>query len=232
MWISGTSWPTQSGSSEVPRIEAREVYRFFHNGDAETFALRGVSMALEGGELVALVGPSGSGKSTLLACLAGLDTPDGGTVLVDREPISRRSEAAKCALRARRIGILMQSGNLFEHLTVAQNIHLQQRMAEPTTRTSNLADRLGISSRRDALPSELSGGEAARAGLAVALAGGADILICDEPTAEVDSLTEGAILGILKAERDRGAAILIATHSPALAAAADRTLSMVDGRLV
>jgi putative ABC transport system ATP-binding protein len=215
----------------VARLEAHEIYRFFHNGDTETVALRGINLALEAGELVVLIGPSGSGKSTLLACLAGLDDPDGGTVLVEGERLSRQPKRVGAALRARRFGILMQSGNLFEHLSVMDNIRLQQRLAGVKLGTSDWPDRLGIGDRRSALPSELSGGEAARAGLAVALAGGADILICDEPTAEVDSATEEAMLDVLKGRRDDGAAVLIATHSRTLAAAADRTLSIADGRL-
>ena len=135
--------------------------------------------------MVALVGPSGSGKSTLLACLGGRDTPHGGTVLLDDEPVTRRPERVRSALRAKRMGILLQSGNLFEHLSVHDNIGLQRRLARVKTAPSQLTARLGIADRQAALPSELSGGEAARAGLAVALVSGADLLLCDEPTAKV-----------------------------------------------
>src|SRR5712664_2011785 len=110
----------------APALEARELYRFFHSGDDETFALRGVSMSLGAGEVVAVVGPSGSGKSTLLACLAGLDEPDGGHVVVAGNRITRRDEATRAGLRARWIGMLLQSGNLIEHLSVAQNVQAAQ----------------------------------------------------------------------------------------------------------
>ena len=116
----------------MARLCAAELYRFFHNGDAETVALRGVSLTLEVGEFVALVGPSGSGKSTLLACLAGLDNPDGGTVSIDGERLSRRPESATAAIRARSIGMLMQSGNLLEHLTVEENVRSHSRRLKPT----------------------------------------------------------------------------------------------------
>src|SRR5215471_13039756 len=108
--------------SAQPLLHAKELYRFFHAGDDETFALRGVSLTVQAGEMVAVVGPSGSGKSTLLACLAGLDEPDGGHVLIAGQRITRRHEATRAALRARWIGILLQSGNLLEHLSVTQNI--------------------------------------------------------------------------------------------------------------
>jgi putative ABC transport system ATP-binding protein len=113
----------------VPMIEARELYRFYHVGDDETLALRGVSMEVHAGEIVAVVGPSGSGKSTLMACLAGLDEPDGGFVFLYGERLTRREERVRTAMRARMIGILLQSGNLFDHLTVEQNVRLKMRLA-------------------------------------------------------------------------------------------------------
>ena len=112
-----------------PPLEARELYRFFHSGDDETFALRGVSLDIAVGEMVAFVGPSGSGKSTLLNCLAGLDEPDGGSVRVAGERLTRRSEAERARLRAGGIGILPQSANLLDHLSVAENVGFARRLA-------------------------------------------------------------------------------------------------------
>src|SRR5690349_11129900 len=103
-------------------LETTELYRFFHAGDEEVVALRGVTIKLEAGAFTALQGPSGSGKSTLIACLAGIDEPDGGMVSVLGERLTRRPEPERSGLRARYFGVLMQSGNLFEHLTVANNI--------------------------------------------------------------------------------------------------------------
>ena len=155
-----------------PAIEARELYRFYHVGDDETQALRGVSMEVNAGEIVAVVGPSGSGKSTLMACLAGLDEPDGGFVYINGERLTRRDEKTRTSLRARSIGILLQSGNLFDHLTVRQNVRLKMHLARQIddARISEVLDLVGISKRSHAYPAHLSGGEAARAGLAVALA--------------------------------------------------------------
>src|SRR5258708_7430598 len=110
-------------------LDAHDLYRFYHAGDDETLALRGVSLAVEAGELVAITGPSGSGKTTLLACLAGLDEPDGGMVRIAGKPLSRRSEQERTRLRARSIGMLFQSVNLIQHLTVTGNVLLAQRLA-------------------------------------------------------------------------------------------------------
>lgn len=212
-------------------LQGFELYRFYHVGDDETAALKGVDIRVNAGELVALMGPSGSGKSTLLSCLAGLDEPDGGHVEIMGQRLSRRSEATRARLRARHIGMLMQSANLFDHLTVASNIALQITLSGKGNRGS-LLQRLGIGEHADALPSQLSGGEAARAGLAVALAADPDILICDEPTAEVDADTECRILDFLAERRRAGCAVLVATHSASLARQADRVLSLKDGRIV
>jgi putative ABC transport system ATP-binding protein len=217
-----------------PVLEARELYRFYHAGPEETLALRGVSVAVRAGEIVAVVGPSGSGKSTLLACLAGLDEPDGGTVTVAGEVMTRRSETERAGLRARRIGMLFQSANLLEAFTVDGNVALAQRLAgnpDSTGRAALLAG-LGLAARSGAYPAELSGGEAARAGLAVALANDPPVILADEPTGEVDGAAEASVLSLLRARADAGAAIVVVTHSPVVAAAADRTVALFDGRVV
>ena len=218
----------------APVLEARSLYRFFHAGDEETLALRGVSLAVQTGELVAVVGPSGSGKSTLLACMAGLDEPDGGTVLVAGERLSRRPEPERAALRARRIGLLFQSGNLLDHLTVLQNVALAQRVAgrPDRDRVAALLDALGLAGRAGARPAELSGGETARAGLAVALANDPSLVLADEPTGELDAGNEARVLDLLEARAAAGGAVVVATHSPAVAMAAGRTVRLEDGRVL
>lgn len=216
-----------------PAIEARELYRFYHIGDEETLALRGVSLIVNPGEMVAVVGPSGSGKSTLMACLAGLDEPDGGFVYVNGERLTRRDEAARTLIRSRMIGLLLQSGNLFDHLTVRQNVALKMRFAgqSDAARIDEVLELVGIGARSHAYPSQLSGGEASRAGLAVVLAPRPPIIIADEPTGEVDSETEQGILAIFDRHRADGWASLIVTHSEAIAARADRTVRLEDGRV-
>ncbi|MBZ9982552.1 MULTISPECIES: ABC transporter ATP-binding protein [unclassified Mesorhizobium] len=214
-------------------LDAHELYRFFHIGDDETAALRGVSFQLSAGEIVALTGPSGSGKSTLLACVTGLDEPDGGHVEVGGMRLTRRSEPERTRFRAANFGILLQSGNLFGHLSVEQNVRLQMLLAAKPDekRIGALLESVGLSHRARAFPTELSGGETARAGLAVALAADPPILVADEPTAEVDRDTESGLIEQFEARREAGLATLLATHSKALAQRADRIIRLRDGRI-
>ncbi len=214
-------------------LEARDLYRFYHAAADETLALRGVSIAVEAGEIVAVTGPSGSGKSTLLACLAGLDEPDGGSVSIDGETISRRPEATRSAIRARNVGVLFQTSNLLQHLTVAENVRFAQQLAgrHPVTQVHTILDRLGIAERARARPAELSGGELARAGLAVALANRPKVLLADEPTGELDHVNAVRLIAQLRDCARSGTATVVVTHSPALATEADRVVGLRDGRI-
>ena len=214
-------------------LEARDLYRFFHTGDDEVIALRGVGLTVLPGEIVAVMGPSGSGKSTLLNCLTGLDEPDAGMVTLGGARLSRQPEAARAALRARSLGILMQSGNLFAHLSLADNIRLQMQLGgmDDAARPEGLLDSVGLAHRGFARVTQLSGGETARAGLAVALACNPPVLIADEPTAEVDAATESRLIAQFEARRADGQATLIATHSEGLARRADRVLRLKDGMI-
>jgi putative ABC transport system ATP-binding protein len=216
-----------------PALEARSLYRFYRAGDEETLALQGVSLRLEAGEFVAVAGPSGSGKSTLLACLAGMDNPDGGSVHIAGQRISHRPEPERARIRARHIGMLFQNANLLDHLTVAQNLSLVRSLAGPAHRADrpDLLNLLGLSERAAAYPGQLSGGELARAGLAIALANHPAALLADEPTGELDSVTESRVLDLLSIAAAGGTAILVASHSPAVAAAAARVIRLDDGRV-
>src|SRR3954463_2221419 len=122
----------------VAALQAHDLYRFYHTGDDETLALRGVSLAVEQGEIVAVMGPSGSGKSTLLACLAGLDEPDGGWVAIAGTRLTRRPQPVRARLRAKRIGILLQSGNLLDDLSIEQNLMMAQMFAGSSQREKAL----------------------------------------------------------------------------------------------
>jgi putative ABC transport system ATP-binding protein len=220
----------------TPVLEATNLYRFFHAGDDETLALQGVSLALEPGELVAVTGPSGSGKSTLLACLAGLDEPDGGVVRVEGERLSRRPEEERARVRARRIGMLFQQANLVSHLSVADNITVAQKLAGDgaggAAWRDEVLERCGIAGRAHARASQLSGGELARAGLAVALGNQPKVLLADEPTGELDEATAQRVLDLLHGQAAAGAAVLIVTHSPEVAGLAHREIRLRDGKVV
>jgi putative ABC transport system ATP-binding protein len=215
-------------------LEANDLYRFYHTGGDETLALRGVSLRVARGEIVAVIGPSGSGKSTLLACLAGIDEPDGGTVTVMNRRMSHRPESERAALRAAHIGVMLQSGNLFDGLTTRANVWLQMTVARKPdkVRATELIDRVGLAHRSGARIETLSGGEEARAALAVALATNPALLLADEPTGEVDGETESRLLELFRERRERGGAMLVVTHSQALASQADRVLHLRDGRIV
>jgi putative ABC transport system ATP-binding protein len=192
-----------------------------------------VSLRVDAGEMVSIVGPSGSGKSTLLACLAGLETPDGGVVRINGTAFSRSSEAQRARLRSRDVGILLQAGNLLERHTVAENVEMARRLAGAPDRraTAELLEQLGLLDKAHALPATLSGGESARAGLAVALANHPDVVLADEPTGELDSSTATAVMALLRARARAGAAVVIVTHNRALSDAGDRVIAIRDGVL-
>ncbi len=215
-------------------LTASNLFRFYHAGDDETLALRGVSLTVEAGEVVAVTGPSGSGKSTLLACLAGLDEPDGGVVHIDAERLSRRPEQERARLRARSIGMLFQSANLVPHMSVSGNVRLAQQLAgrADAARAAKIIDSVGLSARARWYPSQLSGGENARAGLAVALANDPPVLLADEPTGEVDHDTALQLMDLLRARATAGGAVVVVTHNADVADSADRIVRLADGTVV
>ncbi|MFF1705513.1 ABC transporter ATP-binding protein [Streptomyces sp. NPDC058252] len=222
----------ESAAETEDALSARKLYRFFRAGEEETLALRGVSLRVRRGETVAVVGPSGAGKSTLLSCLAGLDEPSGGEVRVGGVRISHRPETERARLRARHIGVLLQTRNLVAHLNVRDNISLAHSAVRgrPAASTRDLLDQVGLAGRAHALPRQLSGGVLAGAGLAVALANSPDVLLADEPTGELDGHTERLILQMLRDRAAVGCAVLIVTHSAEAVRVADRVITLDDGR--
>jgi putative ABC transport system ATP-binding protein len=218
--------------SEDAVLDASGLHRFFRRGGEEVAALRDVSLTLRPGELVAVVGPSGSGKSTLLNLLAGLDDPDGGAVAVAGEQMSHAGPTRQARLRGRAVGVLTQTSGLVEHLDLAGNLALARsfRTRRPTDDPDLLAA-VDLGERRHARPSTLSGGETARADLAVALTGGPRLLLADEPTAEISEAEEATVLRLLRTLQPADGATLVVTHSPVVARAADRVVELVDGKV-
>jgi putative ABC transport system ATP-binding protein len=235
----------------APVLEARGLHRFFFKGEeSEVAALKDVSFLVNVGEFIAVVGPSGSGKSTLLNLVAGLDNPDGGTVLINGERLSHRDAGALAMIRGCAIGVLTQTSGLIDHLSVVGNVHLAARLRRRARRSGlarslhfddqgtrpspldshQLLAAVGLANRMHARPSTLSGGETARANLAVALAGGPSVLLADEPTAEISRGEEQAVLDLLDSVRPPDGVTVVVTHSAVVARRADRVIELVDGR--
>jgi len=215
-------------------LEAVDLYKFYHASDEETLALRGVSLCVRRGQIVALKGPSGSGKSTLLACASGIIEPDGGYVRVSGTRITRKTDMERASIRAAKMGIMLQSDSLFDQLTVRENLIMKMWLAGniDLSRIAAVSEALGIGNLLHSLPSRISGGEASRAALALAIITDPDILIADEPTGEVDAETEKQLIKLLESYRAKGGTALIATHSDSLAERADRVIHLRDGRII
>src|SRR5258705_8541687 len=219
-------------------VEATGIYHIYRERSVETVALRGARLVLEPGSWTSLTGPSGSGKSTLLQILAGLLAPTAGAVLVDGEDLTRMTPDERARCRRRRIGVVMQRDNLHPDFDVAGNVALPLRLdGRPVhairERVDTLLDEVGLADRRHQLAGQISGGEAQRAAVAVALAAQPGVLLADEPTGELDEQTAEAVLDLLEATRAaHGTAILTVTHNPAVAERAGRSLVMPDGLVV
>jgi putative ABC transport system ATP-binding protein len=218
-------------------IEAKVLKRTFGKGDAEVCALRGVDIAVETGEFVAIMGPSGCGKSTLLNCLAGLDRPSEGEVWLDGDRIDAYSESKLARMRRRKVGFVFQFYNLIPTLSVGENVELPLRLAGRGRRkarriANELLDQLGITGKRNTAPALLSGGEQQRVALARALANQPAIVFADEPTGNLDSASARDVLALLRGAREQGQTLLVVTHDARVAAAADRVINLRDGLVV
>lgn len=218
-----------------PLVQVEALSKAYREGAAETLVLDGAGFELARGETISLVGASGAGKSTLLAVLAGLMLPDSGAVRLDGEDITAMDEGDRAGLRARRIGVVLQNDNLIPFLTAAENVALAIELAgveRPGERARAQLVALGLGERLDDLPRRLSGGEAQRASLAVALANEPDLLLADEVTAELDAANAERMLDvILAASRDRGLTVLLVTHSSELAERTERRLRLAGGKV-
>src|SRR5262245_42399204 len=216
-------------------VEAREVWRRYGSDQNVVDAVRGVSLTVAAGELVAVMGPSGSGKSTLMHMLAGLDRPTSGEITIAGTPISRLGDNALTKLRRDHIGFVFQFFNLLPMLTAGENILLPLSIAgrkpergwvEEVVRT------VGLESRLSHRPSELSGGQQQRVAIARAVVARPTVMFADEPTGNLDSATSGEILELLRRSVDEyGQTTVMVTHDPAAAAIADRVLFLADGQI-
>jgi len=221
----------------TPLVEVAGVHRTFGRGPAAVHALRGVSLTVAPGELVALVGRSGSGKTSLLNLVGGLDRPDAGTVRVAGTDVGALDDDGLVALRRDVVSSVFQTFGLVPVLTAAENVGVPLRLrrvpaAEREQRVARLLDLVGLTPHATQRPDELSGGQQQRVALARALAGSPRLLVADEPTGQLDRETGLAVMalvrGVVEAE---GVAALVSTHDPVMVALADRVVHVVDGQL-
>lgn len=204
-------------------------------GEQVLFIIKDVDIHVNAGEFVVIMGKSGSGKSTLLGLLAALDYPDSGSVMLGEHQLSTLDEDALALIRQREMGFVFQSFHLLPTLSVAENIAFPLDIARQpdTVRVDALIEAVGLTHRRDSLPSQLSGGEQQRTAVARALVSHPKIVFADEPTGNLDEQNADQIMQLLLDLRQQeGAALVVVTHDPALAAMADRVITMHDGRIM
>jgi putative ABC transport system ATP-binding protein len=221
----------------VPVLEGRNVTKTYREGHREVPVLRGVSLAVERGEVVALEGPSGSGKTTLLCILGCLLTPTSGRVVIDGQVITRNRPERLRDIRRRSIGFVFQQFNLFSSLTASENVQYALNLkgwCGPLARreADRVLDAVGLGERKDFRPRDLSGGQRQRVAVARALAGPAPVILADEPTGNLDSESGKIVLALFRdMARTESRALLIVTHDPLIRSVADRIMTIRDGRL-
>jgi len=216
-------------------LQTNGLKKVYGRGETAVHALRGVNLTVEKGEFVAVVGTSGSGKSTLLHMLGGLDRPTAGEVQVDGKSIFSLSDEELTIFRRRKIGFIFQNYNLVPILNVYENIVLPVQLdgSEPNARFVDLIVRaLGLEGKLDSLPNNLSGGQQQRVAIARALAAKPAIILADEPTGNLDSVTSQSVMGLLKVTSQKvGQTIVMITHNEEIAQLADRMIRIEDGRI-
>ena len=215
-------------------VSVRELTMRLASGGRPLTILDHVSLDVERGDAVAVIGPSGSGKSTLLGLIAGLDTPTEGAIIVGGVDVTRLGESALARFRRETIGYVFQSYHLIPTLTAAENVAVPLELAgerRVVARARALLEQVGLGDRAHHYPVQLSGGEQQRVALARAVALDPPLLLADEPTGNLDSATGGVIIEqLFTLNRERGSTLLLVTHDPALAERADRIVSLHDGR--
>ena len=222
----------------TPLIQIRDLTKVFFTDEVETHALSGVHLAVSKGEYVAMSGPSGCGKSTLLSIIGLLDTPTGGSYMLNGKPVENLDFADRSRIRNQEIGFIFQSFNLIGDLTVYENVELpltyRQKMSagDRKARVMESLERVGMVHRVRHYPSQLSGGQQQRVAVARALAGHPSILLADEPTGNLDSRNGEAVMELLQKLHADGATICMVTHDPRFAKHAQREIHLFDGKVV
>ena len=220
-----------------PVIQLNGITKIFTTEEVETHALGGVSLSFDRGEYVAIAGPSGCGKSTLLSILGLLDTPNAGEYLLNGRSVANLGLTERARIRNREVGFIFQAFNLIGDLNVSDNVELPlvyrgTPAQERKRRTAEALERVGMSHRAKHYPSQLSGGQQQRVAVARAVVGEPSILLADEPTGNLDSKNGSEVMDMLDALHQGGATICMVTHDPRYADRADRTVHLLDGRIV
>ncbi len=220
-----------------PFIQLTNVSKIYGEGEAQVSALKNLSLSVERGEFVTIIGQSGSGKSTLMNLLGCLDTPTQGEYLLDGEPVSSLSDRQLSAIRNRQIGFVFQSFHLIPGLSALENVELPlMYRGIPRLRRRALAvralEQVGLSQRTHHKPSQLSGGQQQRVAIARAVAGAPPVLLADEPTGNLDSTSGQQIMEILTSLWRQGRTLILITHDPAVAQTAPRTIHIQDGTIL
>ena len=218
-------------------IELVHVWKIFGEGEAETAAVRDVSLVVEKGEFVAIMGASGSGKSTLMNQIGILDTPTRGDIFIKRHKVSDMSENERARVRREELGFVFQQFNLIPTFTVLENVEIpmvlkEVEMDERREKAGSILDSLELGHRLNYYPSQLSGGQQQRVAIARALANDPEIILADEPTGNLDTKSGTMVFDILNDLRDQGKTIVLITHDPNLAGKTERTIRMQDGEVV
>ncbi|HVQ27954.1 MAG TPA: ABC transporter ATP-binding protein [Vicinamibacteria bacterium] len=218
-------------------IHLEGLTKVFYTDEVETHALSGIHLDILKGEYVAISGPSGCGKSTLLSILGLLDSPTGGTYLLNTRQVQNLDLSERARIRNREIGFIFQSFNLIGDLTVYENVELPltyrgMKATERKERVNKALERVGMAHRSKHLPSQLSGGQQQRVAVARALVGEPSILLADEPTGNLDSKNGDAVMELLRELHRAGSTICMVTHDARFARHADRTIHIFDGRVV
>ncbi|HYG66152.1 MAG TPA: ABC transporter ATP-binding protein [Anaeromyxobacteraceae bacterium] len=220
----------------MPLIELRDVTKTYDSGDVQVRALRGVSLAIERGEFVAIMGASGSGKSTLMNILGCLDRPTGGSYRLDGEEVAKLDRNRLAELRNGTLGFVFQNFNLLARTSALENVELPLLYShvsnlERRRRAEDALARVGLAERRHHHPNQLSGGQQQRVAIARALVGHPSIILADEPTGNLDSRTSVEVMALLQELGDAGITVVLVTHEPDIAAYAGRVIEMRDGRV-
>ncbi len=213
-------------------LELQDIKKSYGSGDTRTLVLKGISLSLEKGTICVLLGPSGSGKSTLLNIIGGIDSADSGTITIDGQSVGKMNEKQLTSYRRRNLGYIFQSYNLIPNLTVQENIEVGAFLGESPLDLDELISVLGLQDHRNKLPSQLSGGQQQRTAIGRAIIKNPGILLCDEPTGALDSVTSMEILKLIeKVNRTYGSCVLMVTHNEEIAAMADRIIRLRDGSI-